>query len=62
MYTDITCDTKDECNVGSGECQALHCWETGIGQQLYRLVITDAIAKLIVTIFVEFPRKLVSNI
>ncbi|KAF6017965.1 TMC7 [Bugula neritina] len=58
MYTDITCDTKDECNVGSGECQALHCWETGIGQQLYRLVITDAIAKLIVTIFVEFPRKM----
>lgn len=61
MYTDITCDTKDECNVGSGECQALHCWETGIGQQLYRLVITDAIAKLIVTIFVEFPRKLIVN-
>ncbi|XP_013380167.1 transmembrane channel-like protein 7 isoform X2 [Lingula anatina] len=34
------------------------CWETYVGQQIYKLVILDFLVVAGVTIFAEFPRKL----
>lgn len=36
-------------------CQ--QCWETRVGQEMYKLTIFDFIIVAAVTIFVEFPRK-----
>ncbi|KAG7214542.1 hypothetical protein INR49_023057 [Caranx melampygus] len=35
------------------------CWETRVGQEMYKLTIFDFIIIVAVTIFVEFPRKLI---
>ncbi|KAF6020403.1 TMC7 [Bugula neritina] len=59
LYSEINCDSKNYCNVGDGSCQPLYCWETGVGQELYKLVVVDMIVQLAITIFVEFPRKLI---
>nr|XP_055197052.1 transmembrane channel-like protein 7 isoform X3 [Nyctereutes procyonoides] len=34
------------------------CWETQVGQEMYKLMIFDLIIILAVTLFVDFPRKL----
>lgn len=33
------------------------CWETQVGQEMYKLMIFDFIIILAVTLFVDFPRK-----
>lgn len=40
-------------------CFPLQCWETRVGQEMYKLTIFDFIIIIAVTIFVEFPRKYV---
>ncbi|ELU16986.1 hypothetical protein CAPTEDRAFT_22791, partial [Capitella teleta] len=47
LYTEITCVPQDSCG----------CWETKVGQELYKLVITDFLVVVGVTFLVEFPRK-----
>ncbi|KTF88169.1 hypothetical protein cypCar_00041725, partial [Cyprinus carpio] len=37
------------------------CWETHVGQEMYKLVIFDFLIIAAVTIFVEFPRKIIVN-
>ncbi|KAG7252962.1 hypothetical protein CRUP_002457 [Coryphaenoides rupestris] len=37
------------------------CWETRVGQEMYKLTVFDFIIIAAVTIFVEFPRKLMVN-
>lgn len=38
-------------------CCCQQCWETRVGQEMYKLTIFDFIIIAAVTIFVEFPRK-----
>ena len=35
----------------------MQCWETYIGQQIYKLVVLDFLVAVIVVFFVEFPRR-----
>ncbi|XP_069920880.1 transmembrane channel-like protein 7 isoform X2 [Oryctolagus cuniculus] len=39
-------------------CLCSQCWETQVGQEMYKLMIFDFIIILAVTLFVDFPRKL----
>ncbi|ELT96458.1 hypothetical protein CAPTEDRAFT_150917 [Capitella teleta] len=55
----ITCsDDVRECgNCGVSMVRDC-CWETYVGQQIYKLVIVDFFVVVAITFFVEFPRKL----
>lgn len=37
------------------------CWETFVGQQFYKLFITDFVTHIFVTFFVNFPRSLLAK-
>ncbi|XP_076619664.1 transmembrane channel-like protein 7 [Colletes latitarsis] len=37
------------------------CWETFVGQQFFKLYITDIILQFIMTFFVNFPRSLIAK-
>ncbi|XP_071813484.1 transmembrane channel-like protein 7 isoform X2 [Apostichopus japonicus] len=39
----------------------LRCWETSVGQEFYKLALTDFAAVVIVVLAVEFPRKLAAK-
>ncbi|XP_007438867.1 transmembrane channel-like protein 4 isoform X2 [Python bivittatus] len=61
LWGQITCHG----DLQNSECQKcgynnhLHpCWETSVGQEMYKLMIFDLVITLLVTLFVEFPRKM----
>uniref|UniRef100_A0A6J0U615 Transmembrane channel-like protein n=1 Tax=Pogona vitticeps TaxID=103695 RepID=A0A6J0U615_9SAUR len=61
LWAQITCSG----DPGNSECQNcgynnhLHpCWETSVGQEMYKLMIFDLLTMLLVMLFVEFPRKM----
>lgn len=35
----------------------LQCWETRLGQEMYKLVVFDLLVGLLVMLLVQFPRK-----
>lgn len=37
------------------------CWETYVGQQFYKLFITDFVTHIVVTFFINFPRSLLAR-
>uniref|UniRef100_A0A8C7CJJ5 Transmembrane channel-like protein n=1 Tax=Oncorhynchus kisutch TaxID=8019 RepID=A0A8C7CJJ5_ONCKI len=51
------------CQEGNCVCGYNHilypCWESRVGQEMYKLMIFDFIIICAVTVFVEFPRKLI---
>ncbi|KAM9314697.1 transmembrane channel-like protein 7 [Pholidichthys leucotaenia] len=58
LWSQITnCDPKP-CVCGYNH-QLYSCWETRVGQEMYKLTIFDFITVAAVTIFVEFPRKMI---
>jgi len=65
VYFQITCDTNqivsldrdDKC----GYCPGTQCWETYMGQEMYKLTILDFFVVVFYILFVEFPRKLIVN-
>lgn len=54
LYTIITCE--ESCDE-----HAKNCWETYVGQQIYKLVITDFATHFILTFFINFPRSLIAK-
>ncbi|XP_008320878.1 transmembrane channel-like protein 7 isoform X2 [Cynoglossus semilaevis] len=62
LWNQITCggDNKsEECNL----CQYNHkdypCWETRVGQEMYKLTLFDVLIHFALLILVEFPRRIV---
>lgn len=43
----------------SGEKVPIKCWETYVGQQMYKLILLDFLVPFILTFIVEYPRRLV---
>ncbi|XP_070189314.1 transmembrane channel-like protein 7 isoform X2 [Littorina saxatilis] len=58
LYSAVTCSTRSVCRSTSSPCSVITCWETYVGQQLYKLIIADLLAVIIKTLLVELPRRL----
>ncbi|XP_056392113.1 transmembrane channel-like protein 7 [Hyla sarda] len=58
LLTKITSCSKQSCQNCGYNYEDYPCWETRVGQEMYKLMIFDFLIILAVTIFVEFPRKL----
>lgn len=50
---------RDKCT--NSDCKTPLCWESYIGQQLYKLLILDTVSNIMVTFFVNFPRMLLAK-
>ncbi|XP_026567686.1 transmembrane channel-like protein 4 isoform X1 [Pseudonaja textilis] len=61
LWGQITCNGKPQ-NSKCHNCgynNHLHpCWETSVGQEMYKLMIFDLVITLLVILLVEFPRKM----
>ncbi|XP_010191917.1 PREDICTED: transmembrane channel-like protein 7 [Mesitornis unicolor] len=51
------CDT-DKCKACGYNYELYPCWESEVGKEMYKLLIFDFIIILAVTLFLDFPRKL----
>ncbi|KAM6941094.1 transmembrane channel-like protein 7 [Lycodopsis pacificus] len=60
LWSQITKCDGEPCICGYNH-KLYSCWETRVGQEMYKLTIFDFIIIVAVTIFVEFPRKLIVN-
>ncbi|KAM9857714.1 transmembrane channel-like protein 7 [Aulostomus maculatus] len=58
LWSQITKCKEEPCACGYNHV-LYSCWETRVGQEMYKLTIFDFIIIVAVTIFVEFPRKLI---
>ncbi|KAM9769395.1 transmembrane channel-like protein 7 [Menidia menidia] len=58
LWSQITDCEKEPCICGYNHL-LYSCWETRVGQEMYKLTIFDFLIIISVTIFVEFPRKLI---
>ncbi|XP_058039752.1 transmembrane channel-like protein 4 [Ahaetulla prasina] len=61
LWGQITCngDPQNSKCRNCGYNNHLHpCWETSVGQEMYKLMIFDMVITLLVILLVEFPRKM----
>ncbi|CAN9509957.1 unnamed protein product [Ophioblennius macclurei] len=58
LWSQITHCEEETCVCGYNHL-LYSCWETRVGQEMYKLTVFDFIIIVAVTIFVEFPRKLI---
>ncbi|KFQ44791.1 Transmembrane channel-like 7, partial [Nestor notabilis] len=58
LWSQISYCATDECTACGYNYELYPCWETEVGQEMYKLTIFDFIIILAVTLFVDFPRKL----
>ncbi|CAM5131035.1 unnamed protein product [Natator depressus] len=61
LWTQITCHgdpAADSCRICRYNHQQHPCWETSVGQEMYKLLVFDLLVVLLVLLLVEFPRKL----
>ncbi|XP_026214950.1 transmembrane channel-like protein 7 [Anabas testudineus] len=58
LWSQITMCKEGTCICGYNH-SLYSCWETRVGQEMYKLTIFDFIIIAAVTLFVEFPRKLI---
>ncbi|XP_022611142.1 transmembrane channel-like protein 7 [Seriola dumerili] len=58
LWSQITKCKEEPCVCGYNHV-LYSCWETRVGQEMYKLTVFDFIIIVAVTIFVEFPRKLI---
>ncbi|GFS19480.1 transmembrane channel-like protein [Elysia marginata] len=62
LFTEITCGPTNECRttVEPG-CSDIRCWESYVGQQMYKLVILDFVVAVVKVFAVEIPRKFLAE-
>ncbi|XP_039597552.1 transmembrane channel-like protein 7 isoform X2 [Polypterus senegalus] len=61
LWTQITCGgdiTATDCKACEYNYGQYPCWETRIGQEMYKLMIFDLLTITLVTLLVEFPRRM----
>ncbi|KAK3579252.1 hypothetical protein CHS0354_033329 [Potamilus streckersoni] len=61
LYIEITCSDQNSCRVGQNKCPAIQCWETFVGQAIYKLIVVNFLVQIVFTLLVELPRKLITT-
>ncbi|XP_030053752.1 voltage-gated chloride channel TMC4 isoform X2 [Microcaecilia unicolor] len=61
LWTQITCNgQKDESHCKTcGYNNIYPCWETRLGQEMYKLAIFDFLTVLVMILLVDFPRRMI---
>ncbi|XP_026227641.1 transmembrane channel-like protein 7 isoform X2 [Anabas testudineus] len=60
LWSQITCYTNsEECKLCQYNYQKYPCWETRVGQEMYKLTLFDLLINIAVLVLVEFPRRIV---
>lgn len=60
LYKIIAVDVdREECTNSEGRRPV--CWETFVGQQFFKLYITDLFTQFFVTFFINFPRSMIAR-
>ncbi|NXQ17030.1 TMC7 protein, partial [Peucedramus taeniatus] len=58
LWSQISVCDGDKCKPCGYNYKLYPCWESDVGQEMYKLMIFDFIVILAVALFVDFPRKL----
>ncbi|KQL61579.1 transmembrane channel-like protein 7-like protein [Amazona aestiva] len=61
LWSQISYCSTDECKACGYNYKLYPCWETEVGQEMYKLTIFDFMIILAVTLFVDFPRNIPSS-
>ncbi|XP_046897283.1 transmembrane channel-like protein 7 [Hypomesus transpacificus] len=60
LWNQITCyQQKELCQLCHYNYKEYPCWETRVGQEMYKLAIFDFLTTIAVLVLVEFPRRMV---
>ncbi|XP_028325566.1 transmembrane channel-like protein 7 [Gouania willdenowi] len=62
LWQQITCDgnaNSRDCSLCKYNNKDYPCWETRVGQEMYKLTLFDFLVNLAVLVLVEFPRRIV---
>ncbi|XP_056458433.1 transmembrane channel-like protein 7 isoform X1 [Gadus chalcogrammus] len=61
LWSQITCfeGVSEECALCHYNHKSYPCWETRVGQEMYKLTLFDLLITLAMLVLVEFPRRMV---
>nr|Q496Z4.1 RecName: Full=Transmembrane channel-like protein 4 [Rattus norvegicus]AAI00658.1 Transmembrane channel-like 4 [Rattus norvegicus] len=65
LWNQITCGGNmeaEECKACGYNYKEIPCWETRLGQEMYKLVLFDLLMGLLVTLLIQFPRKILCGL
>ncbi|XP_049882155.1 transmembrane channel-like protein 7 [Pectinophora gossypiella] len=61
IHMHITKDNGVQCALNNETSASVECWETYVGQQLYKLILTDFAVQFVTTFFINLPRAFVAR-
>lgn len=59
LWEQITCNGETNCTPCDYNYEQYKCWETRVGQEMYKLTLFDFLITVATLILVEFPRRII---